>query len=284
MLGSITAASVFAEIMMDETQPNAFLLVEGPDENAILFGHVAPDVVLIVCGGKKCVLGASSLAEAGGFKNVYGLVDSDFERVLGVTDGRSDHVVSTASYDLVADLLASSPGVLRRSLSAHAADQVRDIEAITSSSVEDVVYSITSHVAGARLASMREAFPLIFKGYSFAPVVTDQYSPTSHETFLHNARCTDSTFAIDSSVVAASLLAYDDVAEDRSLSGGHDVVGASAAILCRAGFQISARTVGGTLISAATCAVLLSLSCIRSLAARARADSGVELFSCAASP
>lgn len=280
MLDSMTAESIFAEIMMDETSPKAFLLVEGPDENSVFFGHVSADVVLIVCGGKKKVLGAAGLAEANGCDNVYGLVDSDFDRILGLDKCYPAHVVATEAYDLISDLVMSSSDVLRRSLSAHAAAGVHVIENAWGSTIDHAVFALTSRLAGARLASMREGYPLIFKRYNFTPVVDAAYEPADMSEFLQNAACRDPHFTVDATVLQAVHAAFSEVSVSRHNSGGHDIVSASYALLGKAGSQVSSKTISGTLISAASCQVLASLSCLGDLTTIARANSGVELLNC----
>ncbi|WP_143709998.1 DUF4435 domain-containing protein [Kocuria flava] len=280
MLESVTAESIFAEIMMDETSPKAFFLVEGPDENAVFFGHVSADVVLIVCGGKKNVLGAVGLAESSGNNSVYGLVDSDFDRIRGLDRFYPAHVVGTSTYDLISDLVMSSSDVLRRSLSAHAAPGVRVIEDALGSPIDHAVFALTSRVAGARLATIREGYPFVFKSYNFTPVVGATFEPADMAAFLQHAVCRDPHFAVDATVLQAVNAAYSEVSVNRHSSGGHDIVSASVALLRKAGSQVSIKTISGTLISVASCKVVASLSCLADLTTIARADSGVELLDC----
>ena len=280
MLDSVTADSVYSEIMMEEPPPKAFLLVEGPDENAIFFGHVSTDVVLIVCGGKKNVLEAARLAESNGYNNVYGLVDNDFDRILGRDKHYPDHVVATVAYDLISDLVMSSADVLRRCLSAHAAPGVRAIEDASGASIDHAVFALTSRLAGARLATIREGYPLIFRGYNFDPVVGAAYEPADISKFLHNAACRDPHFIVDATVLQAVDVAFSEISISRHTSGGHDIVSASVALLGKAGSQVSLKAISGTLISVASCNVVASLLCVRDLTTIARVDSGVELLDC----
>lgn len=284
MLDSITAESIFAEIMMDEAYSNAYLLVEGPDENAIFFGHVSAGIELIVCGGKKNVLGAARIAESAGQGNVYGLVDSDFDQLRGIKADYPAHVVGTSGYDLISDLVLAVPGALRRSLSAHAAPGVSSIEREINTTIDDAVFALTSRVAGARLAAIREGYPLIFKGYNFSRVVDTSYNPLDLECFLEHAIWKDADFTIDVEVVETLEQAFLEVGSGRTTSGGHDIVGASVALLRQAGFQVSTKTLAGTLISTASCGVLESLSCLKTLVEYASRDSGTHLLDCFGAP
>lgn len=280
MLDSITPESIFAEIIMDETSPKAFFLVEGPDENSVFFGHVSSDVVLIVCGGKRNVVGAVSLAESKGNSHVYGLVDNDFDRMHGLHSHYPRHVAATVSYDLISDLVMSSSDVLRRVLSAHATTGVRTIEDALESSIDHAVFALTSRLAAARLAAKRERLPLAFKGFNFAPVVSESFEPASLAQFLEHTASRNPGFAVDAKVLKAAEAAFSETSVSRHTSGGHDIVGASVALLRKAGSQVSVKTVSGTLVSVASCQVLASLSCLKELAAMARGDSGVELLNC----
>lgn len=280
MLDSITADSIFAEINMDETSPTAFLLVEGQDENAVFFGHVSDRVTLIVCGGKRNVLGAVHLANSNGDNNVYGLVDSDFDRIRGIDDRYPGHVVATGTYDLISDLTMSSSEVLRRSLSAHATAAVRTIEDTAKTTIDDAVFALTSRLAAARLASIRNAYPFVFKNYNFSPVIERGYKPVTVRQFLENAVRRAPGFDIDCTVEDAVQNAFQEIGKNRQMSGGHDIVGASVALLQKAGAQISSKAISGTLIAVASCQVLANLECLTMLSTIARVDSGVELFSC----
>ena len=280
MLDSVTADSIFAEILMDETSPRAFLLVEGPDESAIFYGHVSADVVLIVCGGKKTVLGAVRLAECNGNSNVYGLVDTDFDRIQGVDKLYPAHVVATEAYDLIADLVMTSSDVLRRSLSAHAASGVRAIEEALDAPVDHGVFALTSRLAAARLAAKRKQYPLTFKGFNFTPVIGPGYKPANLIRFLDDAACRNPQFVVDATVLEEVEAAFSEIDVTRHTSGGHDIVGASVALLRKAGSQVSIKTISGTLIAVASCQVLASLTCLVELTTMARTDSGVELLDC----
>lgn len=282
MLDSITPDSIYSQIFMEEDPVRAFFLVEGPDESAVFSGHITPDVVLIVCGGKKNVIGAARIAESKGNGHVYGLVDSDFDRLRGLDSQYPSHVLATSGYDLISDLMSSSPRVLRRSLSAHAAPGVRILETEANAPIEQVVIALTSRLAAARLASIRENYPLVFKGYSFSAVIGPAYEPADFFSFLQQAPRRNPQFHIDATVLGAVEAAYCEVKDDTRFSGGHDIVGASAAVLRKAGAQISIKTISGTLISVATCDVLSSLPYLAELSTMARTSSGVDLFDCLA--
>jgi hypothetical protein len=235
---------------------------------------------LIVCGGKKNVLGAARLAESQGRNDVYGLVDSDFDRILGLDNRYPRHVVATTTYDLVSDLVMSSTDVLRRILSAHSAPSVQAIEQVSGSPIDEAVYALTSRLAATRLATMRENFPLAFKGYNFVPLVGAAYQPADLALFVEHAAHRSPDFIVDESVISAVQAAFSEISVNRHSSGGHDIVSASFALLRKAGSQISPKTISGTLISVASCRVITSLSCLANLTAMARTASGVELLDC----
>ncbi|MET4059409.1 hypothetical protein ABIB35_000940 [Arthrobacter sp. UYP6] len=280
MLSSITPESIFAQIMMEEAPTAAFFLVEGPDESAVFWDHISSGVVLIVCGGKRNVIGAARLAETNNVGDVYGLVDADFDRIRGLNSNYPTKVMATVSYDLVSDLMSFAPRTLRRSLIAHAEPGVRAIEKTSKLSIEETIYALTTRLAAARLASIREDFPLIFKGYQFSQVIGSTYEPAGLYTILEHARQRSSSFELDEDVLKSVEIAFNEVNTGPYWSGGHDIVAASAALLRKAGSQISSKTIAGTLIAAASCPVLTSLPYLSELTAMARANSGVDLLDC----
>ena len=105
MLEDLTPESVYSQVMMEEPPPRAVLLVEGPDEDTILFDHLTTGVVRVIAGNKKAVLGSARIAMDEGMSNVFGLVDRDLDTLRG-RDTYPSNVVATDSYDLIADLIA----------------------------------------------------------------------------------------------------------------------------------------------------------------------------------
>lgn len=283
MLESVTADSVFAEILMEEPEPKAVLLVEGPDEGAALYGHLQAGVLRIICGGKATVVGAAAIAQAQGVTSVYGLIDRDLDALRDMDGGYPEHVIATDAYDLAADLLLTSSESLRRILSAHAPGPVEVIEATTGRTVDDAVYDLTIKMAGIRLAALRERFPFVLKNFDFGAVVGPDFQAAEVGDFLGKLRLSDPNFFVGASVEAAVMLAASEVRTSRHHCGGHDIVGASVALIHRAGGPgVSKRAIAGSVLSLATCQVLASLNCLQQLAAIAHEESGVELLDCIA--
>jgi hypothetical protein len=281
MLEELTSNSVFSEVMMEEPPPRVVLLVEGPDEDAILYEHLSDGVSRIIAGNKKAVLGAAQIALDGGLSHVFGLVDRDLDALRG-KDSYPPNVVATDAYDLIADLVgALGDEAVRRALIAHAAASVRVVEAAAARSVVDVVFDLTGPLAAVRLASLKSGYPLILHRYEFRAVLTTDLRAADVSAYVTNAVCKNPDFAIDPSVI-------DDVRNqlvevtDRRHSGGHDLVSASVAVIARGGGSVSKKAIAGNIISFATCDVLASIPCLSALDSLAAAQTGQSLFECVA--
>ena len=281
MLEELTSDSVFSQVIMEEPHPIAILLVEGPDEDTILFEHLNEGVVRIIAGGKKAVLGAVQLAEDAGLKHVFGLVDRDFDALRGL-DSYPNNVEATVTYDLVADLvLALGDDALRRALNAHAAPSVRAVEAATSRSIVDVIFDLTFPLGAVRLASLRAGYPLVLRNYDFHHVLTESFDAADVSVYVRHSVCRQPEFIIDDTVIDDVRGHLLEVA-DRRHTGGHDLVSASVAVIAKGGHRVAKKAISGNIMSFATCDVLAAIPCLQTLNARAAAATGLDLFDCVA--
>lgn len=282
MLDSLTPDSIYSAIMMDESDPRAFLLVEGTDENSIFFGHISAGIMLIVCGGKRNLLGAVDIAVSEGTSNIYGLVDGDFDALREIEVKHPSKVVATAAYDLLSEIVISSAG-MRRVISAHAAGAASRIEEASGRVVEEAVYALTTTLAGIRLASLRQRYPLVFENFNFSELITPSFGAESIAAFVSNARCKQPDFLYDSIVHASIMVAAEDIGDDPWRTGGHDMVGSIVALIKRAGgSNVSRKAIEASLIALANCGVLGALLCLQDLTRLAREGSGIDLFDCVA--
>ncbi|WP_081984573.1 DUF4435 domain-containing protein [Curtobacterium sp. MR_MD2014] len=283
MLDSLTPESIFAELMMNEDDVRAFLLVEGPDEIAILFGHVAEGVSPIVCGGKKNVIGAAGIAARDLGTPVIGLVDRDFDGLRVKTSTVPRNVTQTTTYDLLSDVIHKVEGSIRRVMSAHSVTGTALIENRRQRSAEGVVLEVGCGLASVRLASLNEGFPLIFKNYDFTAVLDATSECPGALRFVDGARCKDPSFTATSIVLDAIDRASKSLAGDVHRVGGHDIVGIIVGLLRGVGSgNISRKSVEASLITCATPNVLRSLDCISRLVELGRSEAGMELFDLAA--
>lgn len=279
LLDSLTPESVFAQILMEEPRPVAHLLVEGPDESAILYGFTAPGVSLVVSGGKRNVIGAAAIAEQASVSRVYGLVDNDYDGLRGGESTIPRSVLRTEAYDLVADVVAAAPHSIRRVASAHAAPAVSRIEAETSLSIDEVVFLLSLALGASRLAALREGYPLIFKSFDFGKILAASFHPIGHEAIISSLKAKDPTFRCGPEVLEAVRRAERDLGGDRRRVGGHDLVGAVVAVLRQAGaHNVSRPAIEGSLVSLANAHILNSLRCLNKLRELAKADSIGHLF------
>lgn len=279
MLEYMTGDSVFSQALMEEPQPQAMLLVEGPDEDTILFEHLTEGVVRIVAGNKKAVLDASELAIENGRKNVFGLVDRDFDSLLG-KDTYPPNVVATDAYDLVADLLqVAGHSELRRIMIAHGVKAVRASEQSTGRSVDDIVFELTGPLAAVRLAALRYGYPLICKNYDFKRTVIGSFVAADVGVYARNTHRKRPEFLIDESVLRKIRDLLPEVS-DRRFIGGHDLVAATVAVMALGGVSVSKSAIEGSFNLLAVCDSLGSIACLQQLNKIAMDVAGTHLIDC----
>jgi hypothetical protein len=112
-------AVLFSEIaMMSSVFKGVFFLVEGDDDSRFWKAKLAKDSTsIVICEGKKNLLGVSCTARNSGIYRLIGVYDSDFEHLFGVIHF-PDILARTDENDLETTLLASQ--ALRFFLSEYA--------------------------------------------------------------------------------------------------------------------------------------------------------------------
>lgn len=100
--------SVVAEIIMTKANcDGAILLLEGPSDYRFWESRIRKDCEPIIGEGKRNILGCIPRLRKKGIEGVLGLVDSDFDVLLGCSFS-SDYLVVTDYYDLECILIRSS--------------------------------------------------------------------------------------------------------------------------------------------------------------------------------
>ncbi len=114
----LTGADLFAQVMMLRgVDRRAVVLVEGASDCTLLDLHLDPTTAQSVPGyGKNSVILACRLAEQEGAAAVAGVVDADFDVILGLTNNYPGNVHATEYYDLETDVLVACPDILDRIL------------------------------------------------------------------------------------------------------------------------------------------------------------------------
>lgn len=124
---SRTKGDVIAEIKMSSTAfSGCFLLVEGPSDSRFVSPRIAKSQCeIVVCGSKSVVIDSAMEANRG-LTKALGLIDDDFDSILGISYDTS-HLVPTDTHD-VETLLLSSPA-LDKTVSEYAnQDMLRRLE------------------------------------------------------------------------------------------------------------------------------------------------------------
>lgn len=244
----VTPDSAFAWIKMQrQVDRHLFLLVEGDDEDSILYGHLLRDEVsILVLGGKPNVLATSRLLASQPVKGVYALIDRDLDDLTGVTAGYPPNLVATRGYDLVSDIVAVRPDLFERSLRVHGKDAFEAVEAAVGVKFTDLCNQLCLKLAALRLVNDEEQLGLNLRDYPFAKLINPDFSLKDYSDAITEANSRSKVTVDVSSVEVQVRAAASRIGEDTRFCGGHDLIGAASALLRRGG----AKSVGAAGLAA----------------------------------
>lgn len=274
-----TPDSIFAAyLLLNPSGP--VLLLEGDEEDDVLWDHFHEAVTPIICGGKTNVLNAARIFEGQSKRGVYGLVDRDFDTQRGKEAFYPASVIRTEKYDLVSDLVAAAPQGLRRVLLAQSARVVRDIEAATSRPASELVHELASRLAPIRLTALQLHLPLKCQGFDFARMLGSGFTVAPLSAYLQSITCSDPRYHLPAALPAVQQ-AQRITQSDSAFVGGHDLIAAGVAVMKLGGLaSVSRKAVYTGILSLAQCNVLSVLLCIKRLNAMAVRDFGHPAFKC----
>lgn len=281
MLENLTSGSIMATIVMSEPRPALVLLVEGPDEDAVLGHHLTEDTLGIVCGGRRNVVDSVAEAQRNGLDYVLGLVDRDLPSDLVESTTSQEGIVATDTYDLTADIASARPGVVGQVLTSHAHREVRVVKERRGEPVEEAVFDLATHYAGVRVAVQRSGYPIVLKGFDFSRVIAPDYATLSAACFVDTVRINDPKFVVDAGVRDDIERAVRETVGRRDLAGGHDIASAGLGLVARAGArQVSKPAIERSIRAFADCTLLSSLTCVILLQQMALERVGQPMFEC----
>ncbi len=278
MLDELAPESVFSEIMMMDPPATAVLMVEGSDEDTIFAEHVKDGVLLKVCGGKSNALRAAKIAVQNGFKNVFALIDLDLDELCfpGLTYPYG--VVTTSCYDLVTEILLANSDFLRRILWAQSSAVVKEVEQMETD-VTGYVFNITNILAGVRLANSVHKYGLRLKDFNFTKAFKQATARPNLDNVLSSLEDRHPEFNF-TEALSNFQEALSCINDERRFSGGHDIVGASAALLNHYGAKnVEKKAIHTAILALANDGRLLaSLDCVIKLNMFAEQMIGVTLI------
>lgn len=266
---------------MQEPPAGLVLLVEGPDDDSLLGGHLAEGVVGITCGGRSTVIESVRIAQDNSWNHVFGLIDRDIKpETIGV-ETLPDAVVVTDTYDLTADVAATKPGAIGQAVSAHAHREARRVAAARGEDIETTVLDLATRFAGIRISVMRARYPIILEGFDFRRVLAPDFTTADASTFIDALRIRDKDFQFTTEQreeIEAQILTS---AGKRPLAGGHDIAGAAMGLVTLAGArQVPRLSIERTIRAFADCELLSRLECVRRLQELAIQRISLPMFDC----
>lgn len=281
MLELLTSGSIISTIVMQEPSPALVLLVEGPDDDSLLGGHLAAGVVGITCGGRSTVIESVKIAEDNDWNHVLGLVDRDIKPETTGIETLPDAIVVTDTYDLTADVAAAKPGAIGQAVSAHAHREARRVATARGEDIETTVLDLATRFAGIRISVMRARYPIILDGFDFRRVLDHDFTTGDAQVFIDALLIRDPHFRFSKEQrdeIEAQILTS---VGQRPLAGGHDIAGAAIGLVTLAGAKQVARiSIERTVRAFADCDLLSGLACVRRLQELAIQRTSRPMFDC----
>ncbi|MEW1921874.1 DUF4435 domain-containing protein [Pseudarthrobacter oxydans] len=229
----MTPDSTFAWILMQrQVDGRLFLVVEGADEDVILNGHIAADhITVLVAGGKPNVLATSKLLEERSVQGALAVIDRDLDDLTGDSTAYPTTVIATGGYDLVSDILAARPDLLDRAIAVQAKEVVERVESTTGTRFQDLAVRLCLDLAVLRLVNTEEKLELNLRNFPFQRIIGRDFSSGGLRAIVQEANARSRVSVLFEDIAAALERAVGRIAGDRRYCGGHDLVGASAALL-----------------------------------------------------
>jgi hypothetical protein len=283
MQEQLSGDALFAQILMHrQVDPRLQLVIEGSDELAALTGHLdESNVLLLMGGGKPALLRAGRLLESHSVDFALVAVDKDLDDLTGRSSGYPATVVATDGYDLATDILVARGDLLRRAAVSHGGRAcVTAIEERRGLDLLSAVVDVVSRVVVIRLVNEEHSLGMNLRDFPFADVLDKDLGLIPIvEVLARVDRRTGTTIDIERTEGLIRTCASR-VAADLGYCGGHDVFGATAAILRLSGRRgIGAAQIAASIYTAVGCELIKALSLYRAVEAWA-ARHHVTAFSC----
>ena len=283
MQGSITGDALFAQVVMQrQVDTRLCLLVEGDDELAILTGHVDDHAVFVLMGGgKPALLRAAALIDLRNYDRALALIDRDLDDFTGKASAYPPSLVATIGYDFDSDVLGAEPGLLRRAaVSQVGPATIKRIENTCAAAFSDVIFALATSFAGLRLLNEEDALGLNLRAFPFLDIVGSDFQLLPMERVLERANERSAVTIAYADVQSKIDSAQARVSTKKTSSCGHDIFGATAAVLRKAGANnASIVQIAASVHTATSCLIISQLHIYRLIEAWA-AQFSMRAFSC----
>lgn len=158
--GEVVASEI---LMLRADSDHAILVVEGGDDEKLLWNFLDQDCYVVIAEGKCNALAAMGILEVEGVSGVVCVVDRDYDDFLGVNVA-NDNVIVNSFHDMESMVLRSAalPKVLREFGSIIKLNRINE----DGTTVLEVLESFAKPLGVLRLISARDGLSLKFSGLS----------------------------------------------------------------------------------------------------------------------
>ncbi|MFZ2226866.1 MAG: hypothetical protein WA090_00265 [Candidatus Nanopelagicaceae bacterium] len=261
---ALSGDALFSQVLMQrQVDKRLFLLVEGNDEVSILTGHIEERNLALVAfgGGKRALLRAGELLHTNGLTHTLVLVDRDLDDLTGKSGLYPPTVVATNGYDLVGDVIVTHPHLLRRAVQSHGGAVVSTIGSSSNGNVSEITFRLAMALAILRLINEELDLGLKLRNFPFRDILNPDFTVKDFAEILDRANNRSPVVVQLDDIRHLLTSAVNRINEDPRHCGGHDILGAAAAVLRQGGARgVGSDQLAASINTAASCTTMMRLS------------------------
>lgn len=277
----LTADDLFSHLMILRGVSNKkFLLVEGDDDFGMLDPHLDETVCeTIPAGGKTVVLEAAEIAQRQNLTGVGVVLDLDWAELL-YPKLCQPYVFYTDFYDIDATAFAPRQAVVGLITNNMKRDKLREVSQRGAAGLVECIVEAAKHVGALRFLSEKNRWELNLREFPVHLMIGEGFvSDAEKLADVALKRSARAVIARDEILLELGRL-LSEIEDPYRYCSGHDLLSATAAIIRRAGEQISSKSVGASLRASFSCNDVAKSRLFSDISAWGR-SLGSELLTCA---
>lgn len=253
----------FSTVLMSSGTGKLVLVVEGDDDRLALKPHISEELILLAgVGGKQSLLKAAKCAHNKAISDVRFLIDRDYDDYALGPMVLLENVVYTSAHDMFIDIAISDPSLLLRIIEVKTASVRRKNNGSSIPDNDDIVadaISLAAHLGAIRIVSVRRELPLTFRDFPFGEIKPKEVDvQIIAKTVLRRSKSKNLNIE-DEVILNESKTVRDEIDQEYSLIGDHDLFAALASVLRSLGVYVKADDLQDFFIVTIDCNSLLDL-------------------------
>lgn len=271
-------------VMTRQVDDRRVIVVEGQEDIQLLELHLEEAVsYLQPAGSKPAVLRAAELCASDVTIDwALFVIDADFDRGLGLSEGYPANVVASEKYDLLMDVINLDANLISRAIITHAPPNTeRQIRQRFSASPHDVAQVLAKPVGALRYLVVTGEFEISVRNWSFRGLTQAHLADKLiFMVSVHAAERSGRTIEVYEIEDKIRALLIGPQSGDLHLTNGHDLVAAVADIVrFESGKSLGHDWICAAIRVALTCGQFQKLEVVRKIEDWAQVTGG-SVFTC----